>query len=127
MRLEADRYVTLVEVLELTVPYEEFSEAVGAAARRLEAEGMRELVALHFYGSRASTEVGAILTFSDRGRMIEHIEMISKWEEFERFFACVRPLDVRFYGKLSEEAEAWIGQFDVLSKKFEHHVAGFVR
>jgi hypothetical protein len=127
MRLEADRYVTLVEVLELTVPYEEFSEAVGAAARRLEAEGMRELVALHFYGSRASTEVGAILTFSDRGRMIEHIEMISKWEEFERFFACVRPLDVRVYGKLSEEAEAWIGQFDVLSKKFEHHVAGFVR
>ena len=127
MRLEADRYVTLVEVLELTVPYEEFSEAVGAAARRLEAEGIRELVALHFYGSRASTEVGAILTFSDRGRMIEHIEMISKWEEFERFFACVRPLDVRVYGKLSEEAEAWIGHFDVLSKKFEHHVAGFVR
>ena len=127
MRLEAGRYVTLVEVLELTVPYEEFSEAVGAAARRLEAEGMRELVALHFYGSRASTEVGAILTFSDRGRMIEHIEMISKWEEFQRFFACVRPLDVRVYGKLSEEAEAWIGQFDVLSKKFEHHVAGFVR
>jgi hypothetical protein len=127
MRLEAGRYVTLVEVLELRVSYEEFSEAVGAAARRLEAEGMRELVALHFYGSRASTEVGAILTFSDRGRMIEHIEMISKWEEFERFFACVRPLDVRVYGKLSEEAEAWIGQFDVLSKKFEHHVAGFVR
>ena len=127
MRLEAGRYVTLVEVLELRVPYEEFSEAVGAAARRLEAEGVRELVALHFYGSQESTEVGAILTFSERERMIEHIEMISKWEEFERFFACVRPLDVRVYGRLSEEAEAWIGQFDVLSKKFEHHVAGFVR
>jgi hypothetical protein len=127
MRLEAGRYVTLVEVLELTVPYEEFSEAVGAAARRLEAEGVRELVALHFYGSQESTEVGTILTFSDRERMIEHIELISKWEEFERFFACVRPLDVRVYGKLSVEAEAWIGQFDVLSKKFEHHVAGFVR
>jgi hypothetical protein len=127
MRLEAGRYVTLVEVLELTVPYEEFSEAVGAAARRLEAEGVRELVGLHFYGSQESTEIGTILTFSDRERMIEHIELISKWEEFERFFACVRPLDVRVYGKLSAEAEAWIGQFDVLSKKFEHHVAGFVR
>jgi hypothetical protein len=127
MRLEAGRYVTLVEVLEMTVPFEEFSEAVGAAARRLEAEGVGELVALHFYCNQESTEVGAILTFSDRERMIEHIEMISKWEEFERFFACVRPLDVRVYGKLSEEAEAWIGQFDVLSKKFEHHVAGFVR
>ena len=127
MRLEAGGYVTLVEVLERTVPYEEFSEAVGAAARRLEAEGVRELVALHFYGSQESTEVGAILTFSERERMIEHIEMISNWEEFERFFACVRPVDVRVYGRLSEEAEAWIGQFDVLSKKFEHHVAGFVR
>jgi hypothetical protein len=69
---------------------------------------VRELVALHFYGRQESTEVGAILTFSDLERMIEHIEMISKWEEFERFFACVRPLDVRVYGKLSEEAEAWI-------------------
>jgi|SRR5215211_482954 len=123
----ASEYVTLVEVLELTVPYEEFARAVGAAARRLEAEGVRELVTVHFYGNPGSTEVGAILTFSDRERMIEHIEMISKWEEFERFFACVRPLDVRVYGKLSEEAEAWIWQFDVLSKKFEHHVAGFVR
>jgi hypothetical protein len=123
----ASEYVTLVEVLELTVPYEEFAQAVGAAARRLEAEGVRDLVTVHFYGNLRSTEVGAILTFSDRERMIEHIEMISKWEEFERFFACVRPLDVRVYGKLSEEAEAWIGQFDVLSKKFEHHVAGFVR
>jgi hypothetical protein len=123
----ASEYVTLVEVLELTVPYEEFARAVGAAARRLEAEGVRELVTVHFYGNLRSTEVGAILTFSDRERMIEHIEMISKWEEFERFFACVRPLDVRVYGKLSEEAEAWIGRFDVLSKKFEHHVAGFVR
>jgi hypothetical protein len=123
----ASEYVTLVEVLELTVPYEEFARAVRAAARRLEAEGVRELVTVHFYGNLRSTEVGAILTFSDRERMIEHIEMISKWEEFERFFACVRPLDVRVYGKLSEEAEAWIGQFDVLSKKLEHHVAGFVR
>ena len=37
--------------------------------------------------------------------MIEHMRMISKWEEFRRFFACVKPLDVRVYGKLSEEAE----------------------
>jgi hypothetical protein len=82
---------------------------------------------LHFYGSPESTEAGAILTFSNRERMIEHIEMISAWEEFERFFATVKPLDVRIYGKLSDEAEEWIGQFDVLSKKFERHVAGFVR
>lgn len=58
---------------------------------------------------------------------MRHIEMISGWEEFERFFATVRPLDVRVYGKLSAEAEEWVGQFGVVSKTFEEHVAGFVR
>jgi hypothetical protein len=127
MKAPATEYVTLVEVLELTRPFEEFSEAIEAAARRLETEGVQELVALHFYGSPESTEVGAILTFSNRERMIDHIEMISAWEEFEKFFATVKPLDVRVYGRLSEEAEEWIEQFDVLSRKFEDHVAGFVR
>jgi hypothetical protein len=71
--------------------------------------------------------VGAILTFADRNRVTEHIGMITKWEEFERFFGTVKPLDVRVYGKLSAEAEAWVRQFDVVSKTFEEHVAGFVR
>ena len=126
-KASAAQYVTLVEVMELTRPFEEFADAIEAASRRLETEGVEELVALHFYGSPESTEVGAILTFSNRERMIDHIEMISGWEEFERFFATVRPLDVRVYGRLSEEAEEWIGRFDVLSRKFEDHVAGFVR
>ncbi len=127
MKASAAQYVTLVEVMELTRPFEEFADAIEAASRRLETEGVEELVAVHFYGSPESTEAGAILTFSDRERMIDHIKMISGWEEFERFFATVRPLDVRVYGRLSEEAEEWIGRFDVLSRKFEDHVAGFVR
>ena len=127
MKALATEYVTLVEVMELTRPFEEFAAAIEAASRRLEKEGVQELIAVHFYGSPQSTEAGAILTFSDRDRMIDHIEMISEWEEFEGFFATVKPLDVRVYGKPSEEAEEWIGQFDALSRKFEDHVAGFVR
>jgi hypothetical protein len=34
---------------------------------------------------------------------------------------------VRVYGKLSAEAEEWVGHFGVVSKTFEDHVAGFVR
>jgi hypothetical protein len=128
MKAPATDYVTLVEVMELIRPFEEFSEAIEAASRRLEAEGVQELVAVNFYGNPESGEAGAILTFSDRDRMIDHIEMVSEWEEFERFFATVKPLDVRVYGKLSAEAEEWIGRFgEILSRKFEHHVAGFVR
>jgi hypothetical protein len=71
--------------------------------------------------------VGSILTFTDRTRMMEHISMITQWEEFERFFATVRPKDARVYGKLSAEAEGWVRQFGVVGKTFEDHVAGFVR
>jgi hypothetical protein len=128
MKKPAAEYVTLVEVLELTVPFEEFEEAIRAAAARLEAEGVRELVSMNFYGEPGSTQVGAILTFSDRERMKEHMAMVSSWEEFERFFATVKPLDVRVYGRLSADAEAWIGQFgNIVSRKFAEHVAGFVR
>jgi hypothetical protein len=127
LRTPASEHVTLVEVLELTQPFEEFAAAVQAAARRLELEGIKELVTLQFYTDPASTEVGAILTFTDRDRMMKHIDMITGWEEFERFFATVRPIDVRVYGKLSAEAKEWVGQFGVVSKTFEDHVAGFVR
>jgi hypothetical protein len=123
----ASEHVTLVEILELTRPFEEFAHAVRAAARRLETEGVEALVTLPFYATPASTEVGAILTFADRDQIMEHIEMITGWEEFERFFATVKPLDVRVYGKLSVEAEVWVRQFGAVSKTFQEHVAGFVR
>jgi D-mannonate dehydratase len=128
VRSNASEHVTLVEVLELTSTFEEFTAAIQAAARRLEAEGIQELVTLQFYATPGSAEVGALLTFADRSRIMEHIDMITEWEEFERFFSTVKPIDMRVYGKLSAEAEAWVRQFgDILSKKFEYHVAGFVR
>ena len=123
----ASEHVTLVEVLELTRPFEEFAHAVRAAARRLETEGVEALITVQFYATPGSTEVGAILTFADRDQMMKHIEMITGWEEFERFFATVKPLDVRVYGKLSVEGEAWVRQFGVVSRTFEERVAGFVR
>jgi hypothetical protein len=92
-----------------------------------EAEGISALVTLQFYIHPGSTEAGAILTFSDRDRIMEHIAMITKWEEFKRFFATAKPLDVRVYGKLTSDADAWVRQLDVVSTTFEEHVAGFVR
>lgn len=74
MKSPASEHVTLVEILELTSPFEEFAAAVRAAARRLEAEEIKELVTLQFYAGPESTEVGAILTFADRSRIMEHID-----------------------------------------------------
>jgi hypothetical protein len=128
MKKQAMEYVTLVEALEVTAPFEEFQSAVDAVAERLEAEGVKELVSMNFYGESGSDKVGAILTFSDSESMLKHMDMVSSWQEYETFFGTVKPLDVRVYGKLDGEAEAWIGQFgDIVSRKFEHHTAGFVR
>jgi hypothetical protein len=128
MKRQATEYVTLVEVLEVTAPFEEFQSAIDAVAERLEAEGVKELVSINFYGESGTNEVGAILTFSDSKSMLKHMDMVSSWKEYETFFGTVKPLDVRVYGRLSEEAEAWIGQFgNIVSRKFEHHTAGFVR
>ena len=128
MKKHATEYVTLVELLEVTAPFEEFQSAIDAVAARLEAEGVKELVSINFYGEAGSNEVGAILTFSDSKSMLKHMDMVSSWKEYDMFFGTVKPLDVRVYGTLDAEAEAWIGQFgDIVSRKFEHHTAGFVR
>ena len=128
MKKQATEYVTLVELLEVTAPFEEFRNAIDAVSDRLEAEGVQELVSINFYGESGSNEVGAILTFSDSKSMLKHMDMVSAWKEYETFFCVVKPLDVRVYGTLDAEAEAWIRQFgDIVSRKFEHHTAGFVR
>lgn len=127
MKSPAADYVTLVEVLELTASFEDFVAAGQAMARRLEAEGIASLVSVHLYAEPGSTEAGVVLTFADPGEMMRHIEMIAGWEEFARFAATVKPIDVRVYGKMSREAEAWLRHMNVVSKKFENHVAGFVR
>jgi hypothetical protein len=127
MQAAASNYVILVEVLERTRPFEEFAAAVQAAVRRLEAEGIQELVMVQFYANPDSTEAGALLTFADRSKVIQHMHMIMGWDEFHQFASTVKPLDVRVYGQLSPEAEAWVQQFIVVSKTFEQHIAGFVR
>ncbi|BAY10275.1 hypothetical protein [Calothrix sp. NIES-2098] len=127
MNSSASERVTIVEVLELTKSFTEFTAASQALARRLETEGIKALVTLQFYANLESSELGAILTFADRSQIIQHINMMTAWPEFQEFVATVKPIDMKIFGKLSAEAEEWVRQFNVLSKTFENHVAGFVR
>ncbi|MCP3145356.1 hypothetical protein [Pyxidicoccus xibeiensis] len=127
MSLPAGERITLVEVLELKGSYETFLAIIRAAARRLEAEGVRGLVGARFYAKPESREIGAVITFAGPGQVMEHIRMISGWPEFKALLACVVPIDVRVYGRLPGEAHAWLRQMNVESRTFEHFVAGFER
>lgn len=120
-------HVTLVEVLELTRPYDEVAPLIAAAVRRLEIEGVKALLSMQFYRNDAATELGAVITFASSSQMIEHMNMISAWEEFRCFSTMVKLVDMRVHGTLDPEAEAWIRKFNGPMKKLESHVAGFVR
>src|SRR5215216_5070133 len=127
MKPPASEYVTLVEVLELTSSFE--SSGCRHPGGSPTTRSRRDRRACEFAVLRRSG--------SDRGGRHPHlrrsqqghrdIDMITGWEEFERFFGTIKPIDVRVYGKLSAEAEEWVRQFGVVSKTFEDHVAGFVR
>ncbi|RKG86201.1 hypothetical protein D7V88_18380 [Corallococcus terminator] len=127
MEQPARERITLVEVLELTGPFSVFETTIQAAATRLEREGVRGLVSLQFHARPDSTEVGAVITFADASQVMDHIRMISGWPEFKALLDVVKPVDIRVYGKLGEEATAWLRARNVVSKVFETPVAGFVR
>ncbi len=119
--------LTLVEELELLVPFAEFAAAAQALLQRLEAEGVRALASMQLYGAADATRVGLIIRFSDSSAVMEHVRMISGWDDFRRFATMIRLLDMRIFGTLDPGAEAWIRQFNGPLQKFETRVAGFTR
>lgn len=127
MKPALDKYVTLVELLELTVPLAEIAPLLQATLRRLEVEGVPGLVSMQFHANEAQTELGAVITFSDGDQMPAHTEMISGWDEFKRFSKMIKLKEMRVHGTLSPAAEAWIRQFSGPISKFEQPVAAFVR
>ncbi|RKG97797.1 hypothetical protein [Corallococcus carmarthensis] len=127
MEQAARERITLVEVLERTAAFDVFTATIQAAVQRLETEGVSTLLSIQFHARPEDTEVGAVITFADSRRVMEHIRMISGWPEFKALLGVAKPVDVRVYGRLGEEAHAWLRTMNVVSKVFESPVAGFVR
>ncbi|NOK19594.1 hypothetical protein [Corallococcus carmarthensis] len=127
MEQAARERITLVEVLERTAPFDVFTATLQSAVQRLESEGVSTLLSIQFHARPEDTEVGAVITFADSRRVMEHIRMISGWPEFKALLDVAKPVDVRVYGRLGEEAHAWLRTMNVVSKVFESPVAGFVR
>lgn len=127
MEQAARERITLVEVLERTASFDVFTSTVQAAVHRLETEGVQSLLSIQFHARPEDTEVGVVITFADSRQVMEHIRRISGWPEFKGLLAVAKPVDVRVYGRLGEEAQAWLRTMNVVSKVFESPVAGFVR
>ena len=127
MKPTVSERVTLVEVLERLRPLEEVAALVQTVVQRLEREGIEALASMQFYADPSSPEISAIITFSDSNHLMDHVNMVSGWEEFKRFSTMIKVTDMRIYGTLTPEAEAWIETFGGPIRKFAHPIAGFVR
>ena len=127
METPVSQRVTLVEVVELIRPFEEFAAAAEAGVRRLEAEGIASLIRIQFYVNPGSTEAGAILTFADPAEIVTHINRVKDWPEFHALVRTVKPRNALVYGKLPHEADEWLRNAFPILQKFETHLAGFVR
>lgn len=127
MESGSHKHITLVEVLERTVPEDAFNTVVGALSRRLEREGVRDLLAVQFYDQPDSTRIGAVIIFANRAAFMRHVEMVSAWDEFRAFAASIRLVDIRVHGDLPPEAAIWVSQFGDIGLVFPRHVAGFAR
>lgn len=123
----ASDYVTLVEAFELTVPPEEAFPLMRGLIARLEKEGVPSLVSMQFYTSDVPNQIGAVIRFSSSDQMIEHMSMISSWPEFERFATLFKLIDMKVFGTLVPEAEAWIRKFQGPLRKHDALIAGFIR
>ena len=122
-----NQQVTLVEKLELTALRDEFNRVVSAAITRLEREGIHALRSVRFFAEPGTTQIGAILTFSDAARMMEHVQMISTWPEFAAILHVLRPLEVRAFGPLNDDVRAWLSSMKVDISSYPEQVAGFSR
>jgi hypothetical protein len=124
----ASKYVTLVEVFELIGSVEEYRSAISALADRAWNEAPEALVTYQFYADPASREAGAVITFADPDAFTKHISLISDWDEFRRFAGTTKLVDIRIYGAMSAQGQAWLAQSPFQpSKIFPRHVTGFVR
>lgn len=124
---QASDYFTIVEILELTRPYEECAPLLQRALDRLAVEGVPALVSMHFYHDPEKSQLGAVITFSDATQLLAHTAMISGWEEFQRFAAMIKVVELRVHGQLSPEVHAWLSKFNGPVRVFDKYLGGFVR
>lgn len=120
-------HVTLVEILELKGSFDEFAALSQVLVRRLEAEGIAELVGVHFYATPSDNEIGGLISFADYRQVVHHINMLSGWQEFKQLLSLVRLIDMRIYGPLTDESKAFLQTMNGISKQFATPLAGFVR
>lgn len=118
---------TLVEILEVTGSFDEAEALLTATLTRLEREGVPGLASMQFYTDEPRRQLAAVITFTDPSQMLAHTAQLSGWDEFRRFSALIKLVEMRIHGSVGDDVRAWMGQFSGTVTHYPQPVAAFFR
>ncbi|MCA1440393.1 hypothetical protein I6F07_09240 [Ensifer sp. IC4062] len=103
-----DNRLTILNLYELKTTPEDFEIAVGALARRVEAEGHPGVLSYRFFVNASERTGRGVIDYKDPDAWIGHHEIAMGWPEMTALHAAATLVEVTFLGPLTPEIQTWI-------------------
>lgn len=103
-----DSRLTILNLYELKRTPEDFEIAIGALARRVEAEGHPGVLSYRFFLNTSERTARGVIDYKDSDAWIGHHDIAMRWPEMTALHAAATLAEVIFLGPLTSEVQAWI-------------------
>ncbi|AFL51773.1 hypothetical protein USDA257_c32050 [Sinorhizobium fredii USDA 257] len=100
--------LTILNLYELKKTPADFEIAVGALARRVEAEGHPGVLSYRFFVNASERTARGVIDYNDPDAWIGHHDIAMRWPEMTVLHAAATLAEVIFLGPLTSEIQAWI-------------------
>lgn len=129
--MDLDKRIININEYELTDSPGAYLAAIGAVARRTEADGHRGVLAYQFYVNRTEGTAGAMIIYADADAWVAHHELAYRWDEMPVLQSTVSLTRLTLFGPLNRAMEKWISNagfsythYDTFADGFTRHRAG---
>lgn len=101
-------FLTVVNSYDLRGSADDFSVAIAALVRRVEAEGHRGILGYRFFLNPQAAVARAVIDYADPAAWIGHHELAMDWPEMKALHRVATLRHVTFLGPLTDEIAAWL-------------------
>jgi hypothetical protein len=123
--------LTLVETFEITGSFSDYKEKVTAFCRKVEQDGLTDVLTMQFYASPQAGEAYLILTLTDGDAFDHHAAFVRSIDEVRPYMMTARLKQIRVFGTLNadraKELQEFGAQHGVDFEWVSEHVIGFIR
>jgi hypothetical protein len=123
--------LTLVETFEITGPFADYKETVTAFCRKIEQDGIADVLAMQFYASQDAGEAYLILTLKSADAFDNHSAFVRSIDEVRPYMKTARLKQMRAFGAMNAERAKQLqevgAQRGVDFEWVPEHVTGFIR